>query len=98
MGTLFLAAWGHVMSQFGSEEDPNQRTRDLLKGLVRRFTYSEATCEEIVERALRSLAAEAHPVSVNSKTLLPLVRRVALDYFGIEQNPSAGPSVGRPAD
>jgi len=86
------------MSQFGSEEDPNQRTRDLLKGLVRRFTYSEATCEEIVERALRSLAAEAHPVSVNSKTLLPLVRRVALDYFGIEQDANSGSAASRPAD
>ncbi|MDH0872128.1 hypothetical protein [Agrobacterium pusense] len=86
------------MSQFGSDEDSNQRTRDLLKPLARRFTYSEATCEEIVERALRSLVAEAQPISVNSKTLLPLVRRVALDYFGIEQNPNAGSSAGRPAD
>lgn len=84
------------MSQFGSGEDSNRRMRDLLNALACRFTYSDAACEVIVERALRRLIAEAEPIQANSKTLLPIVRRVALDYFGIERDPDAVSTSGRP--
>lgn len=59
------------MSQLGSEEDSDQRIRHLLKVLAYRFTYSDAACEVIVERALATIAADGQLVSMNAKTHLP---------------------------
>ncbi|MGP4669592.1 hypothetical protein [Agrobacterium pusense] len=83
------------MAQSEGEKDSDQRIRDLLEHLARRFTYSDMLREKIVERALRDLNGEAAPVSLNSKKILLIVRNVALEYFGIENDRDAGSSAGR---
>ncbi|WP_333899110.1 hypothetical protein [Agrobacterium pusense] len=83
------------MSQSEGEEDSDQRIRDLLDHLARRFTSSDALREKIVERAVRDLKSETPPVPLSSKKLLPVVRNIALEYFGIENDLGAGSSAGR---
>ncbi|AAL46064.1 hypothetical protein NT1RE_24745 (plasmid) [Agrobacterium fabrum] len=85
------------MACFDSTDASYRLMRSAVKVLADRFTHSETASAAIVEHSLQIILADPDLLSDGSRgALFPVVRRVALEHFGIFNNLPTAPAADHP--
>lgn len=85
------------MACFDSTDASYRLMRSAVKVLADRFTHSETASAAIVEHSLQIILADPELLSDGSGgACFPIVRRIALERFGIFNNLPAAPAADHP--
>ncbi|AYM65707.1 hypothetical protein G6L68_24960 [Agrobacterium fabrum] len=85
------------MARFDSTDVSYRQMRSAVKAMADRFTHSKTASAAIVEHSLQIIVADPELLSNGSRgAFFPVVRRVALEHFGIFNNVLAPQAVDHP--
>ena len=84
------------MARFDSTDVSYRQMRSAVKAMADRFTHSKTASAAIVEHSLQIIVADPELLSNGSRgTFFLVVRRVALEYFGVFNELPVAPAIDK---